>query len=166
MTDSDKNRVVMAECIARAWQDDSFRQRLVSDPRGTLTEAGMDLPADVALQVKENNADVTYVVLQAGSTLSHKDQVADALEKSLPLNGHEIRIVQNSPSVGYIVIPAKPAQFEEGEMEMAELAGIAGGVAVGYHDVAANVEGVANAVGGTDVAGVTVAVVAGAVVLT
>lgn len=166
MTDSDKNRVVLAEAVARAWQDDDFRKQLVAKPNETLTEAGMDIPDGVQIVVKENTPEITYVALLPGDKLQHKDEIAGALEKNLPLGDHEIRLVQNSKTKGHVIIPAKPPAFEEGEMDMAEVASMAGGVGVSYHDVAANVEGVANAVGGTDVAGVTVAVAAGAVVLT
>lgn len=166
MTDSDKNRVILAECIARAWEDDSYRKSLVATPNETLSQAGFDIPEGVQLVVRENSAEVTYVVLNPGAKLEHKLELADALEKSLPLSGHELRLVQNSDTQGFIVIPARPAEFEDGELDMAEVASLAGGVGVSYHDVAANVEGVANAVGASDVAGVSVAVAAAAVVLT
>ena len=37
----------MGEIIARTWSDDAFKQRLLSDPAGTLKEHGVDLPQDV-----------------------------------------------------------------------------------------------------------------------
>jgi hypothetical protein len=166
MNDSDKNRVVLAEAVARAWQDDDFRKKLLAEPTKTLVEAGMELDKGVKLEAHENTENVTYVVLLPGGKLDHKDELVSALEEALPLDGHEIRLVQNTDTLGHVVIPARPSEFEEGEMDAAEVAQMAGGVGVSYHDVAANVEGVANAVGGTDVAGVTVAVAAAAVVLT
>ena len=166
LTDSDKNRVILAECIARAWEDDSYRRSLVESPGPTLAQAGFEVPAGVTLTVRENTSEVTYVVLPRGDKLENKAELADALEKGLPLGEHELRLVQNSDTLGFIVIPAKPAEFQDGELDMAEVATLAGGVGVSYHDVAANVEGVANAVGAADVAGATTVVAVAAVVLT
>jgi hypothetical protein len=46
--------------VARAWDDDGFRRRLLNEPASVLIEEGMDLPPGVAVKVIEgNNPDTT-----------------------------------------------------------------------------------------------------------
>lgn len=41
--------------VARAWDDDGFRQRLLDEPESVLREEGIDVPPDVAVQVIEGD---------------------------------------------------------------------------------------------------------------
>lgn len=43
MTNPQSNNC-MAELLARAWRDDDFRQRLLSDPENTLRDEGINIP--------------------------------------------------------------------------------------------------------------------------
>ena len=54
---------VFAKVIARAWADDAFKQRLVSDPKAVAAEYGFTIPPGMQVRVVENTADVTNVVL-------------------------------------------------------------------------------------------------------
>ena len=74
---ADQNRdSVERQIIERATTDSSFRQQLISDPKGTLEgELGVTLPAGVNVQVLEESASDYYLVLPpsgaaAGSELS------------------------------------------------------------------------------------------------
>ena len=40
-----------AKIVARAWDDDEFRQRLLAQPGVVLREAGFDLPEDVEVEI-------------------------------------------------------------------------------------------------------------------
>jgi hypothetical protein len=42
--------------VARAWDDDGFRQRLLAEPGAVLREEGIDVPGDVELRVVEGDA--------------------------------------------------------------------------------------------------------------
>ncbi len=53
----------MAKIIARAWSDESFKERLISNPRAALTEYKIFLPAGVEVKVLEQTVDVMYIVL-------------------------------------------------------------------------------------------------------
>jgi ribosomally synthesized peptide (two-chain TOMM family) len=47
---------VWPQCVARAWQDEQFRETLKRDPTNTLREAyQFTVPAGIALQVVEGN---------------------------------------------------------------------------------------------------------------
>lgn len=40
----DRDRVIMAEMVARCWQDGNFADEFAKDPVTKLREAGMDIP--------------------------------------------------------------------------------------------------------------------------
>jgi hypothetical protein len=48
---------------ARAWLDDAFRRKLVSDPEGTLKEQGVEVPAGVKVVVVEDDERKVYWVI-------------------------------------------------------------------------------------------------------
>ena len=53
------------QVVSQAWTDDSFRQRLVTDPRAVLEERGLTPPAGAQITVLEDTADTVHVVLPA-----------------------------------------------------------------------------------------------------
>ena len=59
---SDRQQKVR-EVIARVWKDEAFKQKLISDPKKTLADAGIDFPADVRLKVHLDTADSVNIVI-------------------------------------------------------------------------------------------------------
>ena len=51
-----KQRRRWAQVVARAWDDDGFRQRLLSEPEEILREAGISLPSGVPVRVVEDDS--------------------------------------------------------------------------------------------------------------
>jgi hypothetical protein len=57
-------KAVEQALIRRSLQDESFRQRLLADPKATIEqELGKQLPADLKVQVLEETQDTVYLVL-------------------------------------------------------------------------------------------------------
>lgn len=52
-----------SQVISRAWQDPAFKQKLLSDPHSALAEEGIQVPAGTNVQVHENTANTTHLVL-------------------------------------------------------------------------------------------------------
>jgi nitrile hydratase len=46
-----------ARIVARTWDDEEFRQRLLANPRAVLREAGFDLPDDLEVEVVDRVPD-------------------------------------------------------------------------------------------------------------
>jgi hypothetical protein len=64
--------------IERSLEDDSFRQRLLDDPKGTVEqELGSQLPEDVEVRVVEESAQSIYLVLPFASPLSEGGEISD-----------------------------------------------------------------------------------------
>ncbi len=53
------------QVVARAWDDEDFRQRLLADPRAVLAEYGMDVPEGMEIKVVEDTPEVCHLVLPA-----------------------------------------------------------------------------------------------------
>ena len=72
------------QVVARAWSDDTFKQRLLSDPKAALAEAGLPIPPNVQVQVHEATPSHLHLMLppppqgRSGAKLSEAelDQVA------------------------------------------------------------------------------------------
>ena len=68
--------------ISRAMKDDAYRQRLMSDAKGVLRdEFGMNLPADLDMQVVQETPNKVYLVLPAAPSASaplSRGEVANA----------------------------------------------------------------------------------------
>ncbi len=56
-----------ARLIARAWQDQPFRRRLLDEPERALHQEGVAVPEGVELQVVEDSAGCLYVTLPAAN---------------------------------------------------------------------------------------------------
>ena len=68
--------------INRSLQDDSFRQRLLADPKAAAEqELGTQLPEGVEVRVVQESADTIYLVLPSASPIGEGGELSDeALE--------------------------------------------------------------------------------------
>jgi nitrile hydratase len=72
-TDEVHNMVVCTLCSCYPWpvlgippnwyKSFEYRSRAVIDPRGVLTEFGVELPADISVQVWDSTAEIRYLVI-------------------------------------------------------------------------------------------------------
>ncbi len=52
------------QIIKKAWEDDSFRQLLLSEPKKAIKETfGVDIPAGIELKVVEESPSLYYLTL-------------------------------------------------------------------------------------------------------
>jgi hypothetical protein len=62
---------LMAKLIAKAWKDDAFRQKLLSNPKATVEqELGEALPGTLDIKIVEEPQNTLYIVLPAKPMLS------------------------------------------------------------------------------------------------
>lgn len=56
--------ILRNQVIQKAWEDPSFKQRLLSDPKAALKEAlGITLPESMKLKAVEEGSDELYLVI-------------------------------------------------------------------------------------------------------
>ena len=72
--------MTIAKAIARAWSDETFKDKLVSDPRAALAEQGVEVPEGKTINVVENTDDTVHLVLPV-KPADAGDVSADQLEK-------------------------------------------------------------------------------------
>jgi len=52
-----------SQIVARAWSDQAFKSRLLTDPRTVLREHGLDLEPDIDVKVVESTAKLRHFIL-------------------------------------------------------------------------------------------------------
>ena len=70
-------RQAQGRIIGRAWEDEAFKARLLSDPRAAIEQAsGLQLPAGVSVKVLEETEDTLYFVIPS-SPLGAEGELSD-----------------------------------------------------------------------------------------
>jgi hypothetical protein len=60
-----ENQKKWAVCIAKAWADEDYKQRLLSDAAAVLKEEGVNVPKGMDVKVLENTKSLFHMVLPA-----------------------------------------------------------------------------------------------------
>jgi nitrile hydratase subunit alpha len=133
-----------ARIVARAWVDDAFRQRLLSDAREAALEIGVDPGPSPVVVALENTNDVHHVVVCTLCSCYPKVLLGPPPDwyKSLPYRsravsdprgvlrefgltlheGTEVRVVDSTADMRYLVVPRRPDGTDSlGEEELASL---------------------------------------------
>ena len=131
MTDKKQNAVKYGEVVAKCWEDEAYKKRFLEDPEGVLSEAGFALDEGVTYKVIEQPKMVKYLVLPHADT---KDAVQEMTKRFLNRveqsdaiipEGAEVRIIQNTDDMRYMILPASPKSLTAAELKM-----VAGGDSV------------------------------------
>lgn len=69
-----------AVCVAKAWADEDYKQRLLTDTVAVLREEGVDTPKDMSVKVVENTNDLIHIVLPA-APISEEGAIEDVEER-------------------------------------------------------------------------------------
>lgn len=123
-----------ARIVAKAWTDPGFRAELLSNPKPAITALGIDVANTPALQVLENRDGVHHVVVctlcscyprmilgippawyksreYRARVVREPRVVLEEFGVSLP-DSTEIRVVDSTADLRYLVIPERPAGTE------------------------------------------------------
>ena len=133
-----------ARLVARAWLDPDFKQRLVEDARAAADELGLDVGPSPRVIGLENSESVHHLVVCTLCSCYPKALLGPPPEwyKSLPYRSRavsdprgvlrefgveladdvELRLVDSTADIRYIVIPRRPVRTED--MDEEELAAL------------------------------------------
>src|ERR671930_729676 len=133
-----------ARLVARAWVDPAFKQRLLADARAAALELGLDPGPSPVVVAVENTEDVHHMVVCTLCSCYPRALLGPPPDwyKSLPYRSRavsdprgvlaefglelgedlELRVVDSTADVRYLVIPRRPAGTEK--MSEAELAAL------------------------------------------
>ena len=109
MTQKDR-KLIIAEILNRCWDDAAYKAQFVAEPAKVLADAG-----DSAHYIVLPEKDAAAVLEQLKNAAAQKENFIPA--------GKEIRFVQNSDAVNYIILPHQPIEMLTDE----QLDQIAGG---------------------------------------
>ena len=131
MADKKQNLVKYGEVVAKCWEDEAYKKRFLEDPESVLSEAGFVVDEGVTYKVIEQPKMVKYLVLPHEDTRDAVQTIAkgflNAVEKKdlvIP-EGAEVRIIQNTDDMRYMILPASPKSLTASELKM-----VAGGDSV------------------------------------
>ena len=131
MADKKQNLVKYGEVVAKCWEDEAYKKRFLEDPESVLSEAGFVVDEGVTYKVIEQPKMVKYLELPHEDTRDAVQTIAkgflNAVEKKdlvIP-EGAEVRIIQNTDDVRYMILPASPKSLTAAELKM-----VAGGDSV------------------------------------
>lgn len=133
-----------AKVVARAWVDDAYKTRLLTDARGAVAELGYRLSHDAELAVVENTAEVHHLVVCTlcscypssllgpppdwYKSFAYRQRAVVEPRAVLREFGLEladdvrVAVVDSTADVRYLVLPRRPSATEEmGEDALAEL---------------------------------------------
>ncbi len=124
MADNKQSKVKYGEIIAKCWEDEAYKKRFLEDPKDVLREAGVAVEEGVTYKVIEQPKLVQYVVLPCMDTKEAVQTLAKSLlnqvekkEDIIP-GGAEVRIIQNTDDIRYLILPASPKSLAEAELRM------------------------------------------------
>ena len=114
--EGNKERTALAMAFARMWQDPQYKQELISDPKMVLRREGVNFSANTSVRVVEETRNITYMDLE-------KEELD--LRRCTPISeGREVRIVQSTANLRYLVLPATPGWIAPGTQTTGNLLAI------------------------------------------
>ena len=67
-----EERNKLAELFAACWKDEALKARFMADPKAVLAEHGMDVPANIDVNVVENSDNTVHITMPAAPA-GHQD---------------------------------------------------------------------------------------------
>lgn len=68
------------KAIARAWTDEKFKDKLLTEPHAALSESGVEIPSGTTIKVLEDTPDTQHVVVPVAPAQATELSI-DELEK-------------------------------------------------------------------------------------
>ena len=63
-----EQRNALAKLFAACWKDEALKARFLSDPKAVLAEYGMDVPANIDVNVVENSDNTVHITMPTSPT--------------------------------------------------------------------------------------------------
>ena len=124
MADKKQNPLKYGEIISKCWEDESYRKRFIEDPESVFAEVGYVTEEGITYKVIEQPKLVKYVVIPHESAKETVQLISKALlnaaeQKDVLIpEGAELRIIQNTEDIHYMILPASPKTLTQTELKM------------------------------------------------
>jgi hypothetical protein len=85
--DLNETQVRWAEIIAKAWTDEAFKKKLLTNPQEVLKECGLPITPKMKYMIHENTEHLTHLVLPSPPTNKTEAEILSILASgTLPNN--------------------------------------------------------------------------------
>ena len=81
----------LGQVVAKAWQDEAFKQRLLANPQAVLQEHGIAVPDGVTVRVVEDTAETKHLVLPTNPAGELSDDELERVAGGAALNYLQVR---------------------------------------------------------------------------
>ena len=93
-----------ADLVAKAWQDDKFKQDLIADPKAAFEQKlGKKAPEDIKITVLEENPKQIYLVLPVKPQIEATEELSDEALDAVAGGRFGVISVNHGGDVYYIV---------------------------------------------------------------
>ncbi|MDR3171292.1 MAG: hypothetical protein LBU17_06630 [Treponema sp.] len=118
-----QDQINYGKLISHCWEDEGLKKRFIDSPVKVLKEYSLPVEDGVTYKVIDAPRLVHYVVLPHENTMNALQQVTKDLFQNLEKaknksfgEGAELRIIQNTAKVRYLVLPFPPHQLTAQEV--------------------------------------------------
>ena len=124
MADKKQNALKYGEVVAKCWEDEAYKKRFLEDPESVLAEAGFVVEEGVTYKVIEQPKLVKYLVIPHGNAKDAVQTIAKSLMNRIEQSdviipeGTEVRIIQNTDDMRYMILPVSPKSLSAAELKM------------------------------------------------
>lgn len=121
--DKKEKMIRYGEIISKCWEDEAFKKRFIAEPEAVLEEGGIEIEEGITYKVIEAPKGIEYVILPREDVKESLQNLAKGLlnagdkgDEILP-DGLELRILQNTEEISYLVLPASPKTLTAAELK-------------------------------------------------
>lgn len=137
MEQEQKNLIVVAQAVARAWTDDDFKKDFVSSPRSVLENAGLEMPSEIQIVGHEDTDSLKHLILPNEPIGSYQSKLLTTLAADISNSPPEteFRLLRNTDTLRHVVVPIRPQGLSAEQITTQATAALAASA-----DVATDVE--------------------------
>ncbi len=121
-----KYSAIMGQIIAKCWKDPDYKAKLLAQPESVIEQEGISVPTGTKFKVLEATPSVRYLPISRFIKHEKDGVLTQIISKLLPIpEGIEIRIVQSTEALRYVVLPMPPDSVNVGSTSVADLSKLA-----------------------------------------